>query len=46
VLDALSKVLRQMLTEYQASDFGVRFVTRQDEPPALGWRQSRDRLTE
>jgi hypothetical protein len=42
----LAKVLRQMLTEYQASDFGVKFVTRQDKPPALGWRQYRDRLKE
>jgi hypothetical protein len=30
----LAKVLRQMLAEYQARDFGVRFVARQDEPPA------------
>jgi hypothetical protein len=41
----LAKVLRQMLAEYQARDFGIRFVARQDEPPAFGWRQYRDRLT-
>jgi hypothetical protein len=27
----LAKVLRQMLADHQARDFGVRFVTRQDE---------------
>jgi hypothetical protein len=42
----LAKVLRQVLTEYRASDFGVTFVIRPDEQPTLGWRQYRDRLTE
>jgi hypothetical protein len=30
----LAKVLRQMLADYQTRDFGIRFVTRQDEPLA------------